>query len=85
MFWRSDTRRRSDVLPEAYEPAPGTAGLIFDPVSESDAGRYTCVARNDRGVTEENVDLMGKIMGVFCFVLFLYCLFLFCLLHRSNM
>ncbi|XP_070207543.1 basement membrane-specific heparan sulfate proteoglycan core protein-like isoform X4 [Littorina saxatilis] len=57
VFWRSDTRRRSDILPEAYDPAPGTAGLIFDPVATSDAGRYTCVARNDRGITEQNVDL----------------------------
>lgn len=60
VFWRSDTRRRSDILPEAYEPAPGTAGLIFDPVGVSDSGRYTCVARNDRGTTEENVDLSGE-------------------------
>ena len=60
VFWRSDTRRRSDILPEAYEPSPGTAGLIFDPVAVSDSGRYTCVARNDRGTTEENVDLSGE-------------------------
>ncbi|KAK7494115.1 hypothetical protein BaRGS_00014588, partial [Batillaria attramentaria] len=57
VFWRAETRRRSDILPESYEPSPGTAGLVFDPVSRSDAGRYTCVARNDRGTTEENVDL----------------------------
>lgn len=57
--WRQDGRRRSDIIPESYEPSQGTARLTFNSVSESNAGRYTCVARNTYGVTEENVDLTG--------------------------
>ncbi|XP_012944719.1 basement membrane-specific heparan sulfate proteoglycan core protein [Aplysia californica] len=57
VFWRSGQRRRSDVLPEAYDVGDGTARLVFDSISKTDAGRYICIATNDRGRTEETVDV----------------------------
>ncbi|XP_067659130.1 basement membrane-specific heparan sulfate proteoglycan core protein-like isoform X2 [Haliotis asinina] len=57
VFWRSDARRRSDVLPEASYEDEGSARLIFDSVAKSDAGRYVCIATNERGRDEASVDL----------------------------
>ncbi|ESO88860.1 hypothetical protein LOTGIDRAFT_125492, partial [Lottia gigantea] len=68
VFWRSETPRRSDILPEAYEPQDGSALLIFDDVQKQDAGRYICIATNERGKTEDTVDLTGKIYIFFCYL-----------------
>ncbi|XP_048238836.1 basement membrane-specific heparan sulfate proteoglycan core protein-like isoform X2 [Haliotis rufescens] len=57
VFWRSDTRRRSDVLPEASYEDEGSARLIFDSVAKADEGRYICIATNERGRDEASVDL----------------------------
>ncbi|GFO45203.1 basement membrane-specific heparan sulfate proteoglycan core protein, partial [Plakobranchus ocellatus] len=56
--WRSGQRRRSDVLPEASEPGPGSAQLVFDSVKETDAGSYICTAFNSKGRTEKIIDLI---------------------------
>ncbi|CAG5123328.1 unnamed protein product, partial [Candidula unifasciata] len=57
VFWRSGIKRRSDVLPEAYDAGPGTAVLLFDSIQKTDAGQYICVATNERGRVEETVDV----------------------------
>ncbi|CAG5125030.1 unnamed protein product, partial [Candidula unifasciata] len=57
VIWRSEQRRRSDVLPEAYDAGPGTARLLFESIQKGDEGQYICVATNDRGRTEESVDI----------------------------
>ncbi|KAK6175562.1 hypothetical protein SNE40_014001 [Patella caerulea] len=57
VFWRSETPRRSDILPEAYEPQDGSALLVFEDVQRQDAGRYICIATNEKGKTEDTVDL----------------------------
>ncbi|KAK3801367.1 hypothetical protein RRG08_059069 [Elysia crispata] len=55
--WKSGQRRRSDVLPEASDPGPGSAQLLFESVSKSDAGNYICEAINDFGRSTEVVVL----------------------------
>ena len=60
VHWRSQTPRRSDILPEAYEPERGSASLIFDSVRKTDEGRYICIASNERGRDEASVDLTGE-------------------------
>ncbi|XP_041377591.1 basement membrane-specific heparan sulfate proteoglycan core protein-like isoform X3 [Gigantopelta aegis] len=64
VHWRSQTPRRSDILPEAYEPEQGSASLIFDSVRKTDEGRYICIASNDRGRDEASVDLTVLDSGV---------------------
>ncbi|RUS87349.1 hypothetical protein EGW08_004891, partial [Elysia chlorotica] len=55
--WKSGQRRRSDVLPEASDPGAGSAQLLFERVSFSQAGTYICEASNDYGSSTEIVVL----------------------------
>ncbi|BFZ23346.1 hypothetical protein BsWGS_26385 [Bradybaena similaris] len=57
VFWRPGQRRRSDVLPEAFEAGPGTAILLFESIQKTDEGQYICVANNVHGRTEETVEV----------------------------
>ncbi|CAL1546871.1 unnamed protein product [Lymnaea stagnalis] len=62
VFWRSGQRRRSDVLPEE-KSGPGMARLEFSSIKKTDEGNYICVATNDRGRTEETVDIVVNDRG----------------------